>query len=104
MGEAKRRRSRARVGWEEARREGHALGDGPVEEEYHDKMKAIAQGIDEFFNGDGPKKIGYVLMTFNFEDEGRCNYMSNADRRDIITLMKEMLARFEGQPEIKGRA
>jgi hypothetical protein len=31
--------------------------------------------------------------------------MSNgADRRDIVTLMKEMIARFEGQPELKGQA
>jgi hypothetical protein len=31
--------------------------------------------------------------------------MSNgAAREDIVTLMKEMIARFEGQPEMEGRA
>jgi hypothetical protein len=31
--------------------------------------------------------------------------MSNgADRRDVVTLMKEMIARFEGQPEVSGKA
>jgi hypothetical protein len=45
-------------------------------------------------------------MVFPFEGfDGRCNYISNgADRRDIVLLMKEMIARFEGQPEVKGKA
>jgi hypothetical protein len=45
-------------------------------------------------------------MVFPFNDhEGRCNYISNgADRRDVVTLMKEQIKRFEGQPEIKGTA
>lgn len=45
-------------------------------------------------------------MMFPFENfDGRCNYMSNgADRQDIVTLMREMIARFEGQPELKGQA
>ena len=32
------------------------------------------------------------------------NYISNADRADVVTLLKEQLARFEGQPEMKGSA
>ena len=41
---------------------------------------------------------------FPFGDHsGRCNYISNgADRKDVVTLMKKMIARFEGQPEIEG--
>jgi hypothetical protein len=88
------------------------LGDGPLEMEYREKMVAVAQGLDELFNGQigGPgRKTGFVLMVFPFDNpakgDGRCNYISNgADRRDIVTLMKEMIARFEGQPEISGRA
>jgi hypothetical protein len=30
--------------------------------------------------------------------------MSNGTRQDVITLMKEMVARFEGQPHVTGRA
>jgi hypothetical protein len=33
-----------------------------------------------------------------------CNYISNARREDVIMLLKEQLARFEGQPEVSGRA
>jgi hypothetical protein len=109
MGEAKRR-SQAQAEYEEARRQGRVLGDGPVQDEYYAKMVAIVQALDETFN-EGAKgndrKTGFVLMVFPFGDDfdGRCNYMSNgAAREDIITLMKEMIARFEGQPEISGKA
>ena len=85
------------------------LGDAPIEEEYRDKMTAVAQALDELFNGDAKgsaRKTGFVLLVFPFgEGEGRCNYISNgADRRDIVTMMKEQIKRFEGQPEMKGRA
>ena len=88
----------------------HQLGDAPIEPAYIEKMNALAHAINELFNGDakGPaRKTGFVLMVFPFGDtfDGRCNYISNgADRKDIVTLMKEMIARFEGQPEMKGRA
>ena len=82
------------------------LGDAPVDEAYHLKMRAVVEAIDEFVNGKGERKVGFVLMMFPYGDtEGRCNYMSNgADRKDIVILMKEMIARFEGQPDVSGRA
>lgn len=103
MGENKRRLEYER------QRPHQRLGDAPVEAEYHDKMVAIVRSLDEIFNGEAKgdnRKTGFVLMVFPFRDTtGRCNYMSNgADRRDIVTLMKEMVARFEGQPDISGRA
>ena len=72
-------------------------------------MVATAQALDEYFNGSakGPKrKVGFVLLVFPFgEDEGRCNYISNgADRKDIVTMLKEQIKRFEGQPEASGTA
>ena len=85
------------------------LGDAPIQADYHEKMTAIMQAIDEFLN-DGVKgdarKTGIIVMMFPYGDTtGRCNYMSNgADRRDVVNLMKEMIARFEGQPETSGRA
>jgi hypothetical protein len=85
------------------------LGDAPIEPDYREKMVAVAQALDELFNGDvkGPaRKTGFVLLVFPFgEGEGRCNYISNgADRRDIVTMMKEQIKRFEGQPEMEGKA
>lgn len=85
------------------------LGDAPIEAEFYEKMNAVARGLDEFFNGDAKgdaRAVGFVMMVFPFGDRsGRCNYISNgADRADVVTLMKEMIARFEGQPEQSGRA
>jgi hypothetical protein len=87
----------------------HQLGDAPIEDEYREKMTALAHGIDEIFNGQvkgKDRKVGFVMLVFPFNDHGgRCNYVSNgADRRDIVTLMKEQIKRFEGQPEQSGRA
>lgn len=95
------------------------LGDGPIQPEYRAQMQAVAVTLDEFFNGDSPengaalkawldaRKVGFVLMVFPYgeTDTGRCNYISNgAGRNDVVTLMKEMIARFEGQPEMTGKA
>jgi hypothetical protein len=85
------------------------LGDAPIEAKHHEQMNAVAGGLDKIFNGDAKgddRAVGFVLMVFPFgSHEGRCNYISNgADRQDVVTLMKEMIARFEGQPELSGRA
>lgn len=82
----------------------------PIQPEYYNTMNALAKGIDEIFNGEekgGNRKTGFCLFVFPFgEAEGsRFNYLSNgASRKDMICLMKEMITRFEGQPEISGRA
>lgn len=81
-------------------------GDAPIQDKYHRQMNAIAAALDQVFNGDKrgeDRETGFVLLVFPFADEGRCNYISNAgDRRDIIAAMKELIARFEGQPDIVG--
>jgi hypothetical protein len=87
----------------------HSLGDAPIEPKFHEHMNAVARGLDTIFNGDDKgkdRKVGFVLLVFPFDGhDGRCNYISNgADRRDIVTLMREQIARFEGQPEMKGTA
>lgn len=88
---------------------GERLGDAPIEREYIEKMNHLAAVLDSYLNGEArgnDRETGFVLMVFPFgEKEGRCNFISNgADRKDIVTLFKEMIARFEGQPEMKGRA
>jgi hypothetical protein len=93
------------------------LGDAPIEQEYRDQMNAIATALDQTFNPEtfaphkrgidpAKRKVGFVLLVFEYgEKEGRANFISNgADRKDIVTLFKEMIARFEGQPDVKGSA
>jgi len=76
---------------------------------YRAQMNTLAASLDKAFNGDKrgrDKTTGFVLLMFPFgaEEGARTNYISNADRRDIVVALKEIVARFEGQPAIKGRA
>jgi hypothetical protein len=84
----------------------HGLGDAPIEPEYEQKMNELAMFIDTYFNGSQHnKKVGFCLMVFPFEGfEGRANYISNAQRSDIVTLLKEQIKRFEGMADQTGRA
>lgn len=84
------------------------LGDAPIQPEFLELMNKLAGVLDVAFNGElrgKDRKNGFILLVFPFEGHGgRCNYISNADRRDVTTLLKEQIRRFEGQPEISGRA
>lgn len=87
----------------------HEYGDAPVERRYREQMVAIIKTLDEFVNGEAKgadRETGIVVLMFKFgDDPGHCNFMSNGvGRGDIVTLFKEMIARFQGQPEIEGRA
>jgi hypothetical protein len=70
------------------------------------EMNAIARVLDETLNGDpatrgpGERKTGFALLVFPFcqpNDEHRANYISNANREDMIAIMKEFIARAEGR-------
>jgi hypothetical protein len=85
------------------------LGDAPIDPKFKNSMQAVAQGLDQVFNGDtkgAQRKVGFVLLVFEYgEAKGRANYISNgADRKDIVTLFKEQIKRFEGQPDLQGNA
>ena len=80
----------------------HNIGSGPIEEKYGEVMRVVGSAIDNALNGPAIKKrkVGYVLMVFPFDDfDGRCNYISNAQREDVITLLREQLAYFSGAPD-----
>jgi hypothetical protein len=85
----------------------HSLGDAPIEERYREQMNQLAGVIDRYLNhGKMPMRdTGFVLLVFPFNDHGgRCNYISTAERQDVIVLLKEQLARFQGMPEARGKA
>lgn len=88
------------------------LGDGPIQPEYIEQMQALAGMLDTVFNGQArgaDREVGFVLLVYPFdalaEGDARCNFISNgANRKDVVALFKEMIARFEGQPEQSGHA
>ena len=78
-------------------------------------IQGVAKMIDRKLNGDGADELlgnpkarqnGFVLLVFPFggPEGARTNYVSNGDRHDILTALKEIVARFEGQPELRGNA
>lgn len=82
----------------------------PIEAEQRKLMNALAEGLDHVFNGTRKghdRKVAFVLLTARFGDydNGRVNYISNGERADIVSMMKELIARFEGRySEQGGRA
>ena len=72
----------------------------PIEDKYQETMRDIARVLDKALNGSvtkaTEKKTGFVLLMFDFAHGGRMNYISNAQREDMLLSMKEFIARAEG--------
>lgn len=77
----------------------------PIDPKFHAIMNALADGLDQIFNGPAlpgiprKSKVGWCLLSFEFGkvEGGRVNYISNGDRADMIAAMHEWLARAEGR-------
>ena len=83
------------------------LGDKPIQPELREMMNELAVRLDNLFNENlKNRKNGFCLMVFPLGNnpQRRANYISNCKREDIIILLREQLARFEGQPEIRSEA
>lgn len=78
----------------------------PIEPRYTREMNTLARVLDDHFNGDErPKRVCFVLLVTEFNNmAGRVNYISNGKRDEITVMLKEILARREGQPEQTGTA
>jgi hypothetical protein len=84
----------------------------PITPEFRDTMNALAAGIDDILNGPRPrtgprvKRAAFVLLTAEFGkyEGGQVNYISNGARDDMVAMLKELLARFEGRHQEGGRA
>ena len=79
------------------------MSEQPIQEKYREEMRAIAQALDDVLNaglkGDA-RKCGFMLLMFDFgttPTSDRINYISNCNRTDAITSMKEFIARAEGR-------
>jgi hypothetical protein len=72
----------------------------PIDPKVAIVMNELAQAINIVLNGkDRPNKIGFCLHVFQigYTEGGRVNYISNCNREDMLTAMKEWLARAEGR-------
>lgn len=76
-------------------------GHQPIVDEHRKAMNDVARLLDGIFAG-----YGFTLLVFEFEDgegkQGRMNYISNAERDDMIIAMKEFIANHEGRTADSG--
>lgn len=73
---------------------------GPITDRNREVMNGLARGINDVLGG----QLFTLLVYEPDPKQGRVNYISNGKREDIITAMKELIARFEGRyAEAPGR-
>ena len=78
------------------------MTEQPIQQKFKDQMRAVAEVLDTVFNGElrgKDRKVGFTLLVFDFDGpkNARTNYISNADRKDMLLTMKEFIARAEGR-------
>ncbi|MFP4891197.1 hypothetical protein [Paraburkholderia sp. EG304] len=56
-----------------------------------DAMQRVGSILAKTFDG-----RGYALLVFDFGPNGTMNWISNADRRDMLAAMREFIAVSEG--------
>lgn len=81
------------------------FGDQPMEPAVREVANRLGRSIGGALREATHGEWGFCLMIFPFEGfDGRANYISNAQREDVLTLLKEQVRRFEGAPDVKGQA
>lgn len=81
----------------------HNIGDAGLEQQHAQQMRELGRAIDRYLNPQriadpvAERTVGFVLIVSSFEGQ-RCNYMSNIQRQDVVTMLTEQLARMRGMP------
>ncbi len=64
----------------------------PIEKRHKQKMNKIGKQLSQVFPG-----YGFTLFIFDFNDKGRLNYISNAERESMIKLLEEFIEKVKGE-------
>lgn len=78
----------------------------PIPPEQHALMNELARTLDDLFNpvlpglGERERKIGFFLTTFEFNKQGRFNYISNAEKLDVKAMLQDIVARIEAREKM----
>ena len=68
----------------------------PIESHMREVMNDIGRILGRAIK-QADANYGFALLVFGMSaDKGRMNYISNADRADMLAAMKEFIARNEG--------
>ena len=73
----------------------------PVEPTLRQLMNDIAQALTQALNNatqGSPERYGFALFMFGLSGNEACrmNYIANVNRQDMLTALKEFIARNEG--------
>jgi hypothetical protein len=72
----------------------HKPHDERFEIDDEDKKRAL-RTIGVLIDGEVPVGMGFAVLLFDFGPGGALYYISNAERADMITAMKEFIAKWE---------
>jgi hypothetical protein len=68
-------------------------------------MNKIGGLLDDWLQKSTNERWGFVLLVFPFDThEGRSDFVSNAQRDDVVTVLREQLRRLDGWPDVTGHA
>ena len=62
-----------------------------LEKECHRIGRLIGSAI----NDDAPERYGFVLVLYNFGEDGDMSYISSGQREDCVQMLRELLAHLE---------
>lgn len=65
--------------------------DDPIPEDLREVMNDIAGMLDGAIKEHADRPMGFLLLTFDFGENGTLSYISNAQRDDILSLLEEFL-------------
>jgi len=58
-------------------------------------LRRIGQVLDGALSEAAGKRMGFMLVTFEFGRQGIASYISNGERKDCVASMKELIDRWE---------
>jgi hypothetical protein len=66
-------------------------------------LDALAMAIDQSLRGIYGKRVGFALFMFEFGSKTAGDYVSNANRKDMIKFMRDLANRLESKDGIIDR-
>ena len=70
----------------------------PIDPKYVEQMNDLAKTLDRAFNGNlrgADREVGFVLIVFKFNATDRSNYISNAQRSDVVEMLRSQADHLE---------
>jgi hypothetical protein len=64
------------------------------------QLRELAKMLDEALRTMYPERMGFALIVFEFHKPGISDYVSNAEREQMVTALRESADRLEKREDI----